>query len=262
MTFIRRFCFLVIISIGVVLSCSFRGAAEEPLLVFCGAGLMKPMDEIKVSFEEETGLTVRIVYGGSGELFGMISTRKEGDVYIPGAEKYIEDALREKMIVEDEITVICYHVPVILVPKGNPAQIHSLADLAKPGLRLALADEKAAAIGKTGKAILEKNALYEDVKKNVVVKPGTTNQLLMYVATSQVDGAIAWHDQSTWAQADQKVEIVSIPITQNSVKTIPAAIISYSKRTDDALAFIKYLVADSGKIAWKRWGFPLEKPVE
>ena len=131
-------------------------AEQEPLTIYAGAGLMKPMDELKVGFEQKYKIPVQLVYGGSGELFGMIAVRKAGDVFIPGAAKYVQDAVKQGLVRAEGQRSVCYHVPVILVPAGNPANVHSLQDLARPGVRVALADAKAAAIGKVSNALLKK----------------------------------------------------------------------------------------------------------
>jgi molybdate transport system substrate-binding protein len=255
---------VTVLLIAVVLAVFCMGTmamAEEPLLVYCGAGLMKPMDELQVAFQEKENCQVRMVYAGSGELFGMIATRKNGDVYIPGAEKYTRDALKKGLVVEKGCETICYHVPVILTPKGNPGHITSLEDLAKDGVRLAMADAQAAAIGKVSKQVLEKNNLYDRVKENIVTSPSTTNQLLIYTATAQVDGTIAWEDQSTWAQSKGKVEIIHIDASKNIIKTIPASVVSFSQRPEMAEKFIQFITSDEGKAIWNKWGFPLEKPL-
>jgi molybdate transport system substrate-binding protein len=233
---------------------------SEPLIIYSGAGLMKPMNELKNGFETRYNIPVQLIYGGSGELFGMIATRKAGDVFIPGAEKYVKDAIKQGLVRAEGQRSVCYHVPIILVPADNPGHIQSLQDLARPGVRVALADAKAAAIGKVANAILKKNDLLEQVAKNVVVRPSTTNQLLIYTATGQVDACIAWEDQATWGQAKGKVDIVRIPSVQNAVKTIPSAVVTFSEQADKAQLFVDYIASAEGKALWKKWGFPIDKP--
>jgi molybdate transport system substrate-binding protein len=257
---------IILMIFALSLSCgiaSAPAAAEsEPLLVYCGAGLMKPMDELKEAFEQREQVKIRMLYAGSGELFGMISTRQEGDVYIPGDIKYTNDALEKGIVIEDGMKTICYHVPVILTPAGNPAKITSLEDLAREGVRVALADEKAAAIGKVAQALLKKNGLQDAVNKNVVTKPSTTNQLLIYTATGQVDATIAWEDQALWGEGEGKIEVIRIPSARNLIKTIPASVVTYSKRPDDAKAFIDFISSEEGKAVWANWGFPITEPAE
>ena len=259
----RKVLSLILIAGLFVSMAGFAGvafAADDALIVYCGAGLMKPMDVLKASFEEENGIEVRMIYAGSGELFGMISTRQEGDVYIPGDIKYTNDALEKGIVLEEGSETICYHVPVILTPGGNPANIKSLEDLGREGVKVALADEKAAAIGNVSLAILKKNNLLEQVNKNVVTRPSTTNQLLIYTATAQVDATIAWEDQALWGEGKGKIDVVRIPSEQNLIKTIPASVVTFSKRQEEAKKFVRYISSDSGKTVWAEWGFPVEKP--
>ncbi len=255
---LKKWCVpFAVIFLALSVSLSWAG---EPLLIYCGAGLMKPMDELKAQYEETYGTPVQMIYAGSGELFGMIATRKNGDVYIPGAAKYTQDALEKGLVVQEGEATICYHVPVILTPKGNPGNIHGLEDLAREGLRIALADAKAAAIGKVSSEILEKNGLAEKVNPQVVTRPSTVNQLLIYTATEQVDAVIAWEDQATWAQGKGKVVVIPIPVSQNIIKTIPASVISYSQRPEEARQFIAFITSPEARECWKEWGFPVEKP--
>ena len=108
--------------------------------------------------------------------------------------------------------------------------------------------------------LLKKNGLQEQVAKNVVVRPSTTNQLLIYAATGQVDACIAWEDQATWGQAKGKVDIIRIPASENDLKTIPAAVVAYSVQAEAAQNFIDYIASPAGRATWQKWGFPIEKP--
>jgi len=241
--------------------CLAASAGAETLTVYSGAGLMHPMDDLKARFEKaHPGVKLQMIYGGSGELFGMIATRKEGDVFMPGAQKYIEDAAEKGFVAKESARNLCFHVPVILVPAENPGKVQGLEDLARKGLRIALADEKAAAIGKVSMEILEKNQLTAPVLANCVVRPSTTNQLLIYVATGQVDAVIAWEDQALWGQAKGKVKMIRIPNKQNAIKTNPVAVVSFSTQKGLAQELVDYLSSEEGKRVWAEWGFPITRP--
>ncbi len=236
-------------------------ASAQTLTVYCGAGLMHPMDDLKARFEKtHDGIRLQMIYAGSGELFGMIATRKEGDVFIPGADKYTRDAIKKGFATEESVRDLCFHVPVILVPGDNPGKVNGLDDLTREGLRVGLADAKAAAIGKVGRAVLKKNGILKAVEANCVVQPSTTNQLLIYTATDQVDAVIAWEDQALWGQAKGKVDVVRIPSNRNVIKTIPAAVVSFSEQEELAQELVDYISSDEGKTVWAEWGFPVTMP--
>ncbi|MCE4605970.1 MAG: molybdate ABC transporter substrate-binding protein [Desulfurococcales archaeon] len=217
---------------------------------------MKPMNELIKMFENKTGANIDVHYGGSSEIFGILQTTCGCDVFIPGAWYYTEQGMEKGYILNGTVTNVTEHIPVIVVPKGNPKEIHSLGDLAKPGVRVVLGDPKACAIGKVAKQILEKNGLWEKVKPNVIVFTPTANQLLIYIATGQADAAIIWEDMVTWTEAKGKIEVIQIPSEQNLIKTIPTAVTACAEKDghlEIAKAFNEF-IANHPEI-WEKWGF-------
>ena len=174
---------------------------------------------------------------------------------IPGAEKYTEDALKNGWVIGDTITKLVRHVPVIAVPKGNPAGIKGFMDLKRAGVRVAIGDPKAPAIGRVAKKMLQKAGIWEQVTENIKVYAPTVNQLLIYVALNQVDAAIIWGDLVTWAEGKGKLEVVQIGKKYNMIKTIPTAVCTKTKNKTLAYQFNEYLSSDAGMLIWKKWGF-------
>ncbi|MGM0771100.1 MAG: substrate-binding domain-containing protein, partial [Halobacteriota archaeon] len=72
--------------------------SKEPLLVYCGAGMRRPMDEIGELFEEEYGIPVNFNYAGANTLLTQMELTGQGDVYIPGATYYFEVAAEKGLI--------------------------------------------------------------------------------------------------------------------------------------------------------------------
>ena len=225
------------------------------LMVFSGAGLMKPMEAIRKNFEQQQGVTIDVHYGSSGEIFGMVAAGQPCDVLIPGAEKYTQDALKNGWVEKETIQKLVLHLPAIAVPKGNPANIKGLDDLARQGVRVSIGDPKAPAIGRVSKKLLTKAKLWERVQPNISVYAPTVNQLLIYVALNQVDAAIIWKDLTSWAEAKGKIEVVEIDSNRNIIKTIPTAVCTRTKNRELALQFNRYVATAEGLAIWKKWGF-------
>jgi len=222
----------------------------QTLQVFSGAGLRKPMDEIGKVFEEKYGVKVEYAYAGSAQNLSQIELTGKGDVYVPGAMYYYESA-KEKGLV-DEKKDVAYHIPVIGVPKGNPANIKTLEDLGKDNVKVVLGDEKSAAIGKQAKKILTENNLQEAVAKNTVVKAATVNELVVYLTMKQADASIVWEDNIAGVE---DVEIIEIAKDKNEIKTIPVCIISKSNKKELANQFVDFVTSSEGKSYLKKHGF-------
>jgi molybdate transport system substrate-binding protein len=110
---------------------------ETALFVYSGAGLKKPMTAIGEAFTEKSGIDVEYTFAGSGTLITQMELSRKGDAFIPGGTPDYRIA-QEKGLV-GEAGYVAYHVPVIVVGKGNPHNITSVDDFARPGLKIALA---------------------------------------------------------------------------------------------------------------------------
>ncbi|MCS4466616.1 substrate-binding domain-containing protein [Clostridium botulinum] len=75
----------------------------------------------------------------------------KGDVFIVGSVKTY-DIAKDKNLV-NQYKKVAHHTPAIAVQKGNPKNIKSLEDMANPGMKIILGDEKANAIGITAQKL-------------------------------------------------------------------------------------------------------------
>lgn len=57
----------------------------KELLVYSGAGLKNPMEKIKEEFEKEKGISINLIYAGSGQLLAQLEQSGKGDVFIVGS---------------------------------------------------------------------------------------------------------------------------------------------------------------------------------
>jgi molybdate transport system substrate-binding protein len=250
---------IVIILVGLFVSGAFNGITGEQnktITVLGAAGLVKVTNDLKTEFEQENpGVTVNVKNGGSGELFGILETQKNADIFLPGDYKYMQDAVDRGYIQNDTVKNVTKNIPAIAVQKGNPKNITSLADLAKPGVKVALGDPNGPAIGKTSEKLLNKSGINNTVQNNVIVKTTTVNQLLTYLVTGQADAVIIWQDMATWSEAQGKIDIIEIPQDQNIISTVPIAVTVYTKDKSLAQKFEDFATGPKGKAIWEKWGY-------
>jgi molybdate transport system substrate-binding protein len=225
--------------------------ADEPhsIMVYCGAGMREPMEDIAALYEERYGVQVNYNFAGSANLLCQMELTEMGDVYMPGATYYF-DAAREKGLVSEERRV-AYHVPLIAVPKGNPAAITCLADLANPGVEVELGDPDACAIGKLSNKLLEKNGVKEAVSANVQARSATVNELIVHISMGVADATIIWED----LYEDEKMDAIAIPKEQNIVKVVPIGALTLSEHPGDALDFVELVISEEGKAIFEDHGF-------
>src|SRR5436190_7614375 len=67
----------------------FAGAAPEPLVVYCAAGIKAPVEAVARDYEKAYGVRVQPQYGGSQTLLANLEVGRSGDLYLPADDSYI-----------------------------------------------------------------------------------------------------------------------------------------------------------------------------
>lgn len=222
---------------------------EKSLIVFCGAGLREPMEEIAKIYEEKEGVVIKYTFGGSAQLLSQMELLGSGDVYMPGARAYIDSAAKKGFIEESKDVV--YHVLLIATQKGNPKNIQSIDDLTKDGIKVGIGEPEGNAVGQASKSVLTKNNLWEDIQDNIVVKSGTVNELLVYLKMEQVDAVLIWSE----LPSPELFDIVNIPLEEGFVKVVPVGKLTFSEKPGEAQKFVDFVSSDEGKEIFLKYNF-------
>ena len=233
-----------------IFGCSSSGFSAE-LLLFAGAGLRQPTDRLIRTFEKETGNRINVAYAGSGQLLSSIVASGQGDLFMPGALFYIRK-LNEMGRVDSWKNLVA-HTPVVGVNSRKANLIRSFDDLARPGLRLALGDPKAMALGRLAQTILSHSPLKEAILGNVAVYGATVKQLALYVARGDVDASIIGRADAF--QYRDQIRMVPIPDAYFQPETIAIAVLKGSKNVDAASRFRDYMASGRSIAVFESFGF-------
>ena len=224
----------------------------DALLIYAGAGLKKPIQDIGSSFTNETGIPVVFNFQGSGTLLTQMDITHKGDIFIPGGTADYKTA-QGKDLVTGEPQYLAYHVPMIAVQKGNPLNIASIEDFAKQGLKIGLGDIKATAIGSAGDKLFRKLGIAGDVEKNVVVRTATINELVTAMNAGSLDAALLTMDQIN----NKTMDAIALKDVNDYVLIVPIGVTTFSKQAEKSHKFVDYASSDAGKAVFKKYGFPI-----
>lgn len=223
----------------------------ETLLVNSGAGFSKVMDAVGEAFTEKYGAQVNFNYANMAQLLSQLEISKQGDALVCATINDMEIAMEKGFT--DEYVEVAYHTPAIAVPKGNPAGITGLEDLAKPDVKLILGDKEATAIGKKGTKIFEKNNLnLTDIENNVVSRTTTVNEVVTNIGLKQADAGLVFEDNVTGIE---NIEMIPIPKEQNVIDRVPVCVLNFTQNAELAQAFVDFIVSEEGKAIFTERGF-------
>jgi len=237
---------------------SSADASGRPLILFCAAGIRMPIEEVRQSFERETGIRVDVQYGGSNTLLNQMQVSRKADLYLAADRAYADRARGMGLI--REILPIAHMMPVIAVPEGNPKRIWSIDHLLKPGMKVALGNPEQAAIGKATREALQRSGHWERLetvaRDNGVFKP-TVPDVANTVKIGSVDAGIVW--SATASQIDG-IDGVRVPELDAAAGLICVGVAAETDASADALNFARYLSgANKGLRVFGRLGY---NPVE
>jgi molybdenum ABC transporter molybdate-binding protein len=148
---------------------------------------------------------------------------------------------------------------VIVVPKSNPAGIHSIYDLAKPGLKLDIANS-AVPVGSYTVQVLNQMGLATPVLANVVSQETDVRTVLSKVQLGQADAGFVYAtDAQTVAGA---VTVINVPAWAQPKIAYAMAIVTKSPNQAAAQAFIEKVMSKGGQVTMLKYGFlPITAPV-
>lgn len=240
----------VLVVVGMSLLFGLEAGADE-LFLYAGAGLRKPTDKIITQFEQKTGHKVIVDYSGSGKQMAKYQTARRGDLFMPGSYFYINQLKEKGLVISDSQVVL--HTPVIAVSKKGEHAIKTLEDMTAPGIKLAMGDPKAMALGRTSMDIIKNAGLEKQFLGNVTVYGATVNQLTLYVVQRAVDAAIVARANAFMHQ--DVLNMFEIPTKYYTPEIIGIAVLKTAK--DKALAeqFKKFVSSPQGVACFTAFGF-------
>lgn len=237
-------------------------ASPEPrtLTVFAAASLSGAFGELGRSFEAaHPGVTVTFNFGGSSGLRTQIEQGASADVFASADHKNMDPLLGENLVAHNTYQDFAANRLVVILPPSNPANIQTLQDLARPGIKLDLADATVPVGHYARQALtnLSKDASFgsdfsDRVLANLVSNETDVKQVVSKVDLDEADAGIVY---VTDAQAASDLKTIAIPANFNVIAKYPVAILAKSRHADLAAAFVAYLLSPAGQAILSKWGF-------
>jgi molybdate transport system substrate-binding protein len=221
-------------------------AADDParLTVLAAASLTDVFDELAAPFEEEHDAEVTVSFGSSTDLAQQVADGAPGDVLATADATSM--GLAEDAGVTGDVETFATNVLTIVVPKGNPAGITSLDDLAD-ATWVRCADE--VPCGKVALAVLQDNevtaepaSLVEDVRAT-----------LHKVVSGEADAGLVYATDAVAAGDD--VDAIEIPGAEEQPTSYYVTTLEQSQDAELASDWVAWVTSDEGQAILEDAGF-------
>jgi molybdate transport system substrate-binding protein len=208
--------------------------------VFAAASLTESFNRIGKDFEAANpGAKVTFNYAGSSALATQINNGAPADVFAsaaPANMKTVTDAGNGA----GAPTTFVRNQLVIAVPKGNPKGVKGLADLTRPGVKVALCAQQVPC-GAAAKKALDAAA----VQLTPVTLEQDVKGALSKVKLGEVDAALVYRTDARSVAAD--VEGVEFPESAGAINDYPIVVLKSAPNAAGAKAFVAWVLSDQGR---------------
>jgi molybdate transport system substrate-binding protein len=217
-------------------------ASRAQLTVYAAASLSDVFPKIdpaqRYSFGGSNALAAQIAQGAPADVFASANTALPQQLFAKG--------LCSKPVVFTRNTL------VIVVPKSNPANIHSVYDLAKQGVRVVVAGP-GVPVGSYTLQILKNMNLSSAVLKNVVSQETDVREVLAKVALGEADAGFVYSTDARTVPG--QVTVLKVPAWAQPKVQYGVCIVSRSANKTDAQAFVNRLVGKAAQARLLAAGF-------
>jgi molybdate transport system substrate-binding protein len=233
---------VALFAIALMAACSGNaGIPQATVTVFADSSLKPAFDKIAARLLADDAIVAMFAYADTPTLVSQLNQGAPADV-IASSDVAHMTTLQRANLISGQSKIFAHDKLEIAVAKGNPKGIHSLADLARPGLVVVLADPSVPA-GKYAAQALN-NA-------GVTVHPASLEQqvtdVLSKVALGEADAGIVY--------VSDIVPGGAVPDAQNVIADYPIAIMSSTQNRGEAETFINLVLSAEGQAILKAAGF-------
>ena len=246
------------------------------LRIFVASSLYNMVKNMSIDFDNANNCNLLFSSDSSSALYQQITSGSPCDVFMSADQKWTKQLNTAGLLYNNNYVNFTTNSLEIIIAQGNPKGITSLADLAKPGVKLVLADPTIPSgsytnttcwkidqtWGKVGNAAYISNGSYVNfnatVHQNVVNYPLTVEQVVGAVSLNigTADAGIVFVSDAVWGNmTSAQVQFFPIPASVNTQGTYGVGVIGNTAHADLAQKFMDYWSSNAGQALLTEFGF-------
>jgi molybdate transport system substrate-binding protein len=224
------------------------GPVKGTVVVFAATSLTSAFNKIGTQFEQaHRGVSVRFNYSGSSSLATSIKQGAKADVFA-SADTTNMSTVTSSSDAVGQPKVFAKNQLEIMTAKGNPMRISSVANLAKPSVKVVLCAPSVPCGSYAGEVFRKAGVTVRPVSEETNVGGVVTK-----VTLGEADAGMVY--QTDIKANESKITGVPIPPNQNVVAEYPMVEVRGAPNAVAAKAFMNYVSSAAGQKVLTSFGF-------
>jgi molybdate transport system substrate-binding protein len=232
--------------------------AAQEITVAAAADLQFAMQEVGARFQQESGKTVKLIYGSSGNFAQQLQNGAPFDMFFSANLDYPRQL--EGAGLTEPGTFYQYAIGkiVVWVPSASKLDVSSgLKALLDPSIKkIAIANPEHAPYGKAAVAAMQKENIYEQVKDKFVLGENIS-QTASFVASGSADVGVVALSLALSPNMKDKGRYAEVPAGDYPAIEQACVIMRSSKNKDIARQFLKFVQSLPIRDLLQKYGFAI-----
>ena len=236
------------------------GAGAAEIKVAAAADLTFAFKDVADRFQKQTGNTIKLSYGSSGNFFAQIQNGAPFDLFFSADVGYPKKLEAAGLIEPGTIYEYARGKIVIWVPSASKLDLSGgLATLLDPGIRkIAIANPEHAPYGVAAVAAMRHAEVYDKIKGKLVLGENIS-QAAQFVQSGNADAGILALSLALAPAMKNAGRYVEIPAGDYPPLVQAGVILKSSRNKELASQFLKFLKEPGTVALMEQYGFSIPK---
>jgi molybdate transport system substrate-binding protein len=238
----------------VAFACQLSAAQE--ITVAAAADLQSAMQDVAAQFQKETGTTVKVTYGSSGNFFQQIQNGAPFDMFFSANLDYPKKLESAGQIESGTFYQYVRGKIVVWVLNDSKLKLDSgLKALLDPGVqKIAVANPQHAPYGQAAVAAMQQEGIYEKLQPKFVLGENIS-QTASFVVSGAADAGVVALSLALSPNMKDKGRYVEIPAGEYGPIEQACVILNSSKNKVAAQRFLAYFKTAAAAQTLVKYGF-------
>ena len=230
----------------------------QAITVAAAADLQAVMPELTALYQKQSGKTVQVVYGSSGNFYQQIQNGAPFDVFFSANLDYAKRLEAAGLVEPGSLYEYATGKIVLWVPKDSKIDVGSgLKALLSPEVKkISIANPEHAPYGQAAVAAMQKAGVYDQLKSKLVLGENIS-QAASFVASGAADAGIVALSLALSPNMKDKGRYAEIPPADYPPIEQACVIVKASQKKPEAKGFLEFVKSAPARELLKRYGFEL-----
>ncbi|MGO9865967.1 MAG: molybdate ABC transporter substrate-binding protein [Terriglobales bacterium] len=234
-------------------------AAAQEITVAAAADMSAALPQLAAIYTKNTGQTVKLVFGSSGNLTTQTRNGAPYDVFMSADEDYPRQLIADGLAVQTTLYRYAVGRLVLWVPADSPLDLSKLGmtALLEPSVKkIAMANPTHAPYGRAAEAALRHFGIYEQVSSRLVLGENVS-QAAQFVESGNAQAGLIALSHALAPALKDKGRYWTVPLDAYPTLNQAAVVLSKSKQQEAARKFLEFLRGPDSSSLLASYGFSL-----